>query len=286
MKKSLRFLVFIALLLFSVTPVFASTNTRERTDVNLLVPEKVEVNEAMKSAILSTPSVNAEEKIYDFADLFSDLEEEKLYNEVNEFIEKYNMDLAIVTISENNKYSEVEYADDFYDYNDFKTDGVLFLIDMDNRQIYMSTTGYAIKMYNDNRIDNTMDKIYRYATNKKYYECSSNFISIISSYAEKGLPGENKVRPMSTSTKFLLSLVISAVITTIIMLILVSKNKLVRKANEAKAYLVDDSVKIDVVSEILVNTHTTKRKIEHDSGGSSTHRGSSGITHGGGGHGF
>ena len=57
--------------------------------------------------------------------------------------------------------------------------------------------------------------------------------------------------------------------------------------NEAKAYLNKDSVKVDVVEERLVSTHTTKTRIESSSsGGSSTHSGSSGISHGGGGHGF
>ena len=283
MKKYLLVLLSFVLL---VTPVYASTNTNTRTEDDLRVPNKVDLGVANKDAIMSTPSVDAEEKVYDFADLYTDDEEQKLYEQTKKFIEKYNMDFAIVTISENNKSSEVAYADDFYDYNDFDSDGVLFLIDMDNRQIYMSTTGYAIKMYTDARIDYLMDNVYKYMTDKEYYEGTSKYISLLSSLAEKGVPSGNESFA-STGQILLYSLIASFVITLIVMIVLVKKNKLVRKANEAKAYLIDDSVKVDVVEERLVSTHTTKTKIETSSGGgSSTHSGSSGISHGGGGHGF
>ena len=283
MKKFL--LVLFTFILF-ITPVYASTNTRERTDEDLKVPNKVDLSIADRSAIMSTPSVDATEKIYDFADLYTDDEEQSLYDKVKTFIDTYNMDFAIVTISENNKASEVEYSDDFYDYNDFDVNGLLFLIDMDNRQIYMSTAGSAIRMYTDARIDYLMDNVYQYMTDKEYYEGTSKYITLLGDLAAKGVPTGSESF-VSTGTIFLYSLIASAVITLIVMIILVKKNKLVSKANEAKAYLNKDSVKVDVVEERLVSTHTTKTRIESSSsGGSSTHSGSSGISHGGGGHGF
>ncbi len=281
-----KYLIILFLFIISITPVYASVNTFDRTDDDLRVPSKVNLNIADRNAIMSTPSVDATEKVYDFADLFTDSEEEKLYNEARTFIDKYNMDFAIVTIDENDKSSEVAYADDFYDYNDFSSNGLLFLIDMDNRQIYMSTSGTAIGMYNDNRIEYLMDKVYQYMTDKEYYEGTSKYISLLSSLAEKGYPSSSESF-VSNGTVLLYSLIASFVVTLIVMIVLVLKNKLVRKANEAKAYLIDDSVKVNVVEERLVSTHTTKTKIETSSGGgSSTHSGSSGISHGGGGHGF
>ncbi len=272
------FLVLV--LLFLTTNVYASTNTKVRDENNLLVPDKVTVTDSMKSNIMSTPAVNAEEKIYDFADLYTDSEEEELYKLATEYISKYNYDFAIVTISENNKNSYIEYADDFYDYNDFKTDGILFLIDMQNRYVYMSTSGDAIKMYSDRRIDKATD-VGNYIGSKEYFKGTKEFINRISNYAEDGYPGKVK---LTTSKKVLISLGVASLITLITMIILVSKNKLVRKATTAEEYLTKKDV--GITADILVNTHTTRTKIEHDSGGSSTHSGSSGISHGGGGHGF
>ena len=191
MKRTIKWLLVVCIL-FQVVPVFASTNTKSRTEQDYLVPEGVTVTDNNKSNVLSTPAVDASEKVYDFADLFTDSEEEQLYQQITAFIDSYDMDLAVVTINDNPKYSQVEYADDFYDYNDFSKDGVLFLIDMDNRQIHMSTTGYAIRMYNDYRIDKALDAVYTYMSDEEYYVGTSNYISIIEDYAKDGLPSNSE----------------------------------------------------------------------------------------------
>ena len=82
------------------------------------------------------------------------------------------------------------------------------------------------------------------------------------------------------------------IITVIVIKIMVSKNKLVRKATSSREYLVKDSVHIKTIHDRLVSTHTTVTPIYQSNssggsgGGSSTHRGSSGRSHGGGGHRF
>ena len=53
---------------------------------------------------ITTPDKDAEyEKVYDFADLFTDKEEQELYSQITKYISSYKMDLAVVTINENNK---------------------------------------------------------------------------------------------------------------------------------------------------------------------------------------
>lgn len=302
MKKNLRFvLVLTVTLIFSLNNVFASTNTKERTESNYLVPGNIKVTESNKDVILKTPAVNAEEKVYDFADLFTDSEESELYKQISEYISISNMDLAVVTINENNKYDVEKYADDFYDYNDFginsSRDGILFLIDMDKRQIHMTTTGKAIKMYDDNRIDSALDLVYQHMTDQEYYTGTSKFINRISEDFQAGVPASNKnmvidkdgnVHIIKRVNWFLL-VIISLIVSIITIVILVAKNKLVRKATTAEEYLDKDSVKING-QDVFLSTHTTKHKIDHSSsgssGGSSYHGGSSGMSHGGGSHGF
>lgn len=284
-KKNYWLLCIVFSLFINIEIVSASTNTYTRSEENLLVPPKVSVTEKNKQVILETPAVDANEKIYDFANLFTNDEEEKLYKEANSFINNHNMDFAIVTINDNNKYSEVEYADDFYDYNDFKVDGLLFLIDMDNRKIYMSTTGDAIKMYNDYRIDDILDRVYSYMTDEEYYEGTLEFISIIKHYAEKGYPTDSE---KESSYALPVSLLLSIIISFVVVFVYVRKNKLVRKATTAMEYLDNDSVLITNLGDKFIGSNTVRTVIVHssDSGGSSTHSGSSGISHGGGGHGF
>lgn len=286
MKNILKIAVIIlTIFTLNITPVYASTNTKERTEDNYLVEDWVTVTESNKNNILTTPSVDATEKVYDFADLFTDEEEQQLYTKITNYINEYNLDLAVVTIDENNKTPR-EYADDFYDYNDFNQQGgILFLIDMDNRKIYMSTTGQAIKMYNDYRINTALDEVYTYMSDEEYYEGTSSYIDKISNYAKDGLPTSNKEEKSLTSSIFM-SLLIGLIGTAIIIAILIFKNKMVRKATTAREYLNKNSIKIQNMGEILISSNTTKHEIDHSSSGSSTHTGSSGSSHGGGGHSF
>ncbi|MCI8346504.1 MAG: TPM domain-containing protein [Bacilli bacterium] len=293
MKRTIRigFIIFLGFL-YNICLVSASTNTNIRTESDYRVEDWVEITESNKRHILNTPSVNEEEKIYDFANLYTESEEHDLFNKVSNYINSYNMDLVIVTITSNNKASPMTYADDFYDYNKFGIGqdraGVLFLIDMENREIYMSTTGNAINMYNDYRINESLEKVYQYMSNEEYFEGTSNYIKVISDYASSGLPSNNDSnQKMPVRVVILRSLLSGLIITIIIMIILIRKNKLVRKATTAEEYLDQDSVDIKTISDSLISTNTVRTTIEHDtSSGSSTHSGSSGSSHGGGGHGF
>ncbi len=287
------FLIAIVSFLFHITSVFASTNVYERSVDDYRVADWVQVTDSNKDSILNTPSVDASEKVYDFANLLTDSEEKDIYYQVQDFIMEHDMDLAIVTIDSNNKRSQVEYADDFYDYNDFgigsSRDGVLFLIDMQYRQIYMSTTGDAIQMYSDYRIDQIMNAIYQYMTDTDYFNGISNFIDELSYYASVGYPEMDEASRLSVGQCLKYGAIISAIATFIIMLVLVNKNKLVRPATTAREYLDKESVVVNNYGDIFMGSNTVKHKIEHSSsssGGSSTHSSSSGSSHGGGGHGF
>ena len=301
MKKigKIGILIFVFLLI-NIMIVEASTNTKERSSNDYLVPSGINVTDKNRSNVLQTPAIDETEKVYDFAELLTEEEEQNIYHKVTEFINKHQLDLAVVTINKNDKGSPRVYADDFYDYNKFginsSRDGILFLIDMETREIYMSTTGNAIIMYNDNRIEEALDAVYSYMTNQNYYAGIQNFISKIDGMATQGVPSGNKNAHLDENgnikyekkISWLLLVVISLGVTGIIMGILISKNKLVRKKTTAKEYLKKESVKITSISEKLIGTNTIRHRIvdSSSSGGSSTHSGSSGISHGGGGRGF
>lgn len=302
MKKIRYFLLTVILFVFCIIPVYASTNTFTRTEDNLLISSDITVTSQNLDNILNTPAIDASEKIYDFADLLTPSEEEEIYQQVNQFINKTNFDLAIVTINDNNKLSAMEYADDFYDYNDFGTDaeysGILFLIDMDTREIYMSTTGKAIAMYSDSRIDMTLDAIYQEFSERHYMQGITKFVTIIENYDTMGLPSNKDSKYAISDTgeiyrefPWLIVLGAPLAITIIVIGIMIHKNKLVRVATSSREYLDKDSLKMRVVSDRLISTNTVAVPLSTSSssgggGGSSHHSGSSGRSHGGGGHRF
>ncbi len=248
------------------------------------------------------PIVDNTQKIYDFAGLLTDEGKKEIYNDITEYINTYNMDMVIVTINKNNKSSSMAYADDFYDYNDFgigsNRDGILFLIDMDNRNMWISTTGKAILMYDDNRIDDILDDTYSAIKNEDYDLCCKRFISSASSWADYGIPSSNSnyyINDKGEYVKkfpFFYIILISFTTSIIFILIAANKHKTVKKAVQAKQYIVKDSLNLTTSEDRFINTHTSRiYSPQSDSssgggGGSSTHSSSSGSSHGGGGRSF
>lgn len=301
MRKVCYLLLIVILFSFCIVPVSASTNTFSRTEDNLLVSSDITVTSQNIDNILNTPAVDASEKVYDFAELLTLSEEEKLYHQVEQFMDSANLDLAIVTISENNKLNAREYADDFYDYNGFGTDsehsGVLFLVDMDTREIYMSTTGKAISLYSDYRIDMTLDAISQEFSNQNYYQGITKFVTILKNYDTIGLPSNKDSKyaigddgEVYREFPWLIVLGVPFAITAIVIGVMIHKNKLVRAATSSREYLDKDSLKINTVSDRLIFTNTVavprSTGSSSSGGGSSRHSGSSGRSHGGGGHRF
>lgn len=294
MKKI--FVLFISLFLL-VLPVYASTNTYSRTTTDLKVPKKIKYKSSMEHNVLLTPSVNANEKIYDFAELLTEEEEKQLYDKVKEFIANTNLDLAIVTINTNVKDSTQEYADDFYDYNDFSIDGLAFVIDMQNRIFYISTAGKAMLYYDDYRIEYILSALDQEMYNHEYFNACNTLISQLTEYYNHGFSDNaDKYVVIGTriyrKTPYLLLSIIAVVSATIGTLILALRNKKIKLATNSNDYFDNKSFEITKDTKEFISSNTSRVYIPPaDSGGGGSsgggfHSGSSGASHGGGGHRF
>ncbi|MGN1322385.1 MAG: TPM domain-containing protein [Bacilli bacterium] len=294
MKKI--FVLFISLFLL-VLPVYASTNTYSRTTTDLKVPKKIKYKSSMEHNVLLTPSVNANEKIYDFAELLTEEEEKQLYDKVKEFIANTNLDLAIVTINTNVKDSTQEYADDFYDYNDFSIDGLAFVIDMQNRIFYISTAGKAMLYYDDYRIEYILSALDQEMYNHEYFNACNTLISQLTEYYNHGFSDNaDKYVVIGTQiyrkTPYLLLSIIAVVSAIIGTLILALRNKKIKLATNSNDYFDNKSFEITKDTKEFISSNTSRVYIPPaDSGGGGSsgggfHSGSSGASHGGGGHRF
>lgn len=294
MKKI--FVLFISLFLL-VLPVYASTNTYSRTTTDLKVPKKIKYKSSMEHNVLLTPSVNANEKIYDFAELLTEEEEKQLYDKVKEFIANTNLDLAIVTINTNVKDSTQDYADDFYDYNDFSIDGLAFVIDMQNRIFYISTAGKAMLYYDDYRIEYILSALDQEMYNHEYFNACNTLISQLTEYYNNGFSDNaDKYVVIGTQiyrkTPYLLLSIIAVVSAIIGTLILALRNKKIKLATNSNDYFDNKSFEITKDTKEFISSNTSRVYIPPaDSGGGGSsgggfHSGSSGASHGGGGHRF
>ena len=111
------------------------------------------------------------ETVFDYADLLTEEEEEDLRYLSEEF-EQYDMSVIFLTTSNAEGHTSRTYSDDFYDDNNFKPDGVLFLIDMDNREIYVNTVGVGIDIIDDDEIEEILDAGYMYVGDGEYLSVS------------------------------------------------------------------------------------------------------------------
>ena len=308
MKKVIKY-IFLIIILISTTNVYASTNTFDRNELeNYGVNKDVENIDSKLNHIMNTKKVDATEKIYDFADILTDEEEEQLKIKIDEFIEKNQMDMVIVTDSFSYTYDKKneEYADDFYDYNDFGMNyeynsGVLLLRNANPSDPYyhMTTTGSAQLYLNDSRIDYILDSIYSDISTGNYYNGFSKWISYTDNQIQSGYPSSasnyyldengniHRVRA-KYHAPIGLGFIIGIIVSAIIVGIMVAKNKMVKKAHKAEEYLDNESINITNRQDIYLRSHTSSYTISSSSGGGhsgghSSHHGSSGFSHGGGG---
>ncbi len=295
--KIIVFAIIFTILLGNID-VFASTKTFTRSEDNYLVKDGVVVTESNKWNVLNTPAIDATEKVYDFAELLSEFEENTLYANITSFSNETGYDFAVATISDNVKTSAKVYAEDFYDYNDFSNDGFLFLIDMDTREIYLLTTGDAIPILPDYKADLILDSVYQKVAAGKYYEVCSTVISSVRLYATSSGNNSSYVGSNGTEAKTYrwdIIFGISGLVTLVTIIIMICSNNMVHKATSAKEYLIKDTMRVQKISDIFMGSHVSKTRISSDSSTSrsssggghiSTSHGSSGISHGGGGHKF
>lgn len=114
-------------------------------------------------------------KLYDYADILKDEEEDLLKIIIDKYINDFKMDLIVVTIDHNPESSymgqnpSTVYADDFYDYNHFNTNGSILLIDMDKRIFVITTSGSAIDVHPNRYLEMIYNRMDNYMAAKNYY---------------------------------------------------------------------------------------------------------------------
>lgn len=264
---------------------------------------------------INTPIfASADTKVYDYANLLTLEEIESLETTATELAQTHQLDVGIVTTDDAEGKSAQAYADDFYDYNGYgygsNYDGLLFLIDMDNREIYISTCGSGISYFTDQRINNMLDDAYDYVSDGDYYNACQSFLKNTDSYIKAGIPSNQfsyegefvssaKHKPFTnsygeplTNENILLSVVaalLGGALIAFIVRFIVKRTYTHPRYTTPQTTPDDLSVRYSQKEDHFVTSHTSRVKIEtssSSSGGSSTHRSSSGRSHGGGGRKF
>lgn len=229
--------------------------------------------------------VDPSQSVYDYANLFTNSEKQELVSEAHELSQKHQMDFVIVTIADDEGFRSQDYAQDFYDYNDFSPDGLLLLINMDIRELWICGTGTGEHIFHDGQIENILDDIYPYASDNDFYRTASQFLKSADQIAIRATESSFS-RNLRRIPFFLLA---GAIIAGISLVFMVSANKLRRIASEASAYERDGGLHLTYQQDTFLHSTVTRTPLQTNSNSSSRgggHIGSSGTSHSGGGRRF
>lgn len=220
--------------------------------------------------------------IEDAARLLSDEETERLKEEMS-LLTEYG-DVAFVTRSDifGGNVSESEYAaDKFQQYIGGDTEsGVLFLIDMKERVIWLETHGNFEEHISKNKAKSITDRVYKDASKRNYFECAKKAFQTCNR-TMGGLFFFDKMKVLSNS---IIAILISLVLNFVILRALNRKRETEAReygyANKGKT-VVSES-KIQQISTSSVRISSGYRGGYHRSGGSFSRGGGGSHSHGGG----
>lgn len=265
-----------------------------------------------------------ETRVFDMAGLFTDSEKAALEEQIAKLRDANEMDAAIVT-TEENFGSARDFADDFYEEMELGTgsghDGALFLIDMENGELWISTEGKMIRYLTDARIETILDDTFEYAADGEFYDAAVCFLEDLEICVSNGIAKDQYSYNEETGAvsryhsiqwyEFLFAFVVAAAVAGIAVLGVVREYSMKNSgtklaANFNLSYRKDSSFTAgNILAGVILGSYVTRQIIasqnKGNSGGSrgssggrslssggrsTTHRSSSGRTHGGGGRKF
>ncbi|MDE6749777.1 MAG: TPM domain-containing protein [Lachnospiraceae bacterium] len=282
----IAFVIIIALGIFSNIIKLAESGSSERTNTEC----------------------TTEERVFDYADVLTDEEEDKLRAQIAEREKQIQADIVLVTVNESLKeyarsyfpdapYSEFTmiYADNFYEehkfgYNKPIGDGVLLLDNIyreDDGRVYtwMCTTGKAEDRYSTGMIDRILDVFYENVDTNPYLAYKT-FVDNVYYDMSDSVPMTEEIPPY-------LSYLCAAIATLIYIIINLSSRKGMKTVN-TRTYVNGGQPNYKRREDTFLRKNVTSRTIETSSGssgghsssggGGGHHTSSGGHSHGGGGH--
>lgn len=273
--------------------------------------------------ILSSPVTvfAAKQQVFDNAELFGPEERAELEKQLASFREEWKMDLGILTVNDAAGKTTEQVADDFYDNQGMgigqSASGALFVIDMDNREIYISTLGGMSDILTDERIESVLDGAYPYISEGDYKGCAAAAVDGIGSHMRAGVPAgqydavRTDYHPSLKWSEILFAFCAAAFVAILPCVSTVNRYKLKKERKQALdsvlSYRSNSAFLFQQKNDRFINKTVTERKIPKStaetgqrsrsgsakSGGSGSsagrttlHRSSSNRMHGGGGRKF
>lgn len=228
-------------------------------------------------------------RLVDNGDLLTASEESLLLTRLNGLSEHYGMDVVVVTVDSTGFKNPRDYADDFYDNNGYRPDGVLLLVSMDERDWWISTSGSGITAFTDAGIEYLGEQFAPELSDENYAGAFGIFADQCDAFLAQAATGDPfdshnlPKAPFNWVLNLVIAVAIGFIVALIVTAVMKSSLKSVRSQPAASNYVRPGSMNLTVSREFYLYSHVSKTAKPKQSSGSSTHVGSSGRSHGGGG---
>lgn len=266
----------------------------------------IQKQEADALARRNNTECTTEERVFDYADVLTNEEEDLLRVQIAEREKQVGADIVLVTLNESLKeyareYDEFAsydefvmiYADNFYDehkfgYNKPVGDGILLLDNIyreDDGGVYtwLCTTGKVEDRYSVGMIDRILDVFYENVDTNPYLAYKTFVDNVYYDMTDQ---------PADLEVPFYIPLLAAIIVAAVYILVNTSSRK-AKKTTNTRSYVNGGQPKYRRREDTFLRKSVTSRVIETSSGGGSGHGGggggghhtsSGGHSHGGGGH--
>lgn len=157
---------------------------------------------ASAAALYTNPETEYAVILEDDADLLTDEEEADLAEQMKGITKWGNA--AFKSIDENHTSTE-RYIENYYKEKFGQNSGTVFLIDMDNRNIWIKNNGEISLVVTNSYSDTITDNSYRYASRGDYYGCAKKVFGEI----ETLLSGRRIAQPMKYVSNAILAMILA-----------------------------------------------------------------------------
>ena len=225
-------------------------------------------------------------RVVDNAGLLTESQRNDLSNKLDNISSKYGVDVVIYTDTTLNGKTPQACADDFYDAGGYANDGIVFMLNMEDRDWAFSTKGFGITAFTDAGQEYIFENIKSYLSDDLFYKAFDKFADYADDFikhAKDGKPydkGNLPKKPFALVRDAIIAVLAGLGVGGLRAGSLKSETQTLKRATKASSYL-QGNVMLTGQNEVFRGSRMAPVQRSGGGGGSSTHTSSSGETHGG-----
>lgn len=246
--------------------------------------------------VLSITAFAKNPSIVDSAGLFTESQKASLEEKIQETISLTGVDIVIVTTNDTQGKTSEAYSDDYFDYNGYglgeERNGILFLINMGDREMHISQRGSGTNFFDDASVETAFDVITPYASAGEYGQAAETLLTYVQSRYNASVnpdaeyeftewyqgaeetqnvqgsigaqESEKESEPPDPALVSVIAVVVGLIAGCIACLLVASKYKM-KLGGYQYPFRAKSSVHMTVKTDTLVDRHITQQRINNDS---------------------